>query len=278
MTRAQPLSRADGWERETSSILRAAFEHAPVAIGLCDNEGILVQANENFGRLFGRTPGALHGTSFLELVHPDIRQRVLVRYLASLVGEADSGSGFADQTELMCLAADGSAMTVQMTWSLTAPSPAGEQYIVIHLQKPLTDSDIAAELAEVSHRFDLAFELSPAAISVVNVDGSYEQANSAFTTLFAYTQDELRTMTIQDLTHPDDLTTTQDAYRRLLDGVIDQHQTIKRYIGGDGRVILCRRTVAVTRRTDGSPEYFVVLAEPIEVSGRHSVLATTAGP
>jgi PAS domain S-box-containing protein len=114
--------------------------------------------------------------------------------------------------------------------------------------------------------------LDTARVGIVKTDlnGRILQPNPAYGRLLGYSSDELRALTVGQITHPDDR--IEDA--KLLDamrrGESDVYRREKRYLTKDGHVVNALLTVALLRDAEGRPESTVGVVEDI---GEHLRLA-----
>ena len=81
------------------------------------------------------------------------------------------------------------------------------------------------------------FDNAAIGMAVVSVDGSWLQVNEALCKLVGYSEQELRAMSFQRLTHPDDLKHLQSCIQRVLEGYIQSHEQEKRYIHEQGHTV-----------------------------------------
>jgi PAS domain S-box-containing protein len=135
------------------SVLWTAFEHAPVGVGVCDQDGVFVLVNDFLARLLRRRRADVTGRPFLSFIHPDERTTSLACYFRALVAAAATGHTIEPgDTELRCLAGDGSPIWVKARWSMTAPGPDRHQYAIVHLSDLTGRKRLEAELAETQQR------------------------------------------------------------------------------------------------------------------------------
>ncbi|WP_200328613.1 PAS domain S-box protein [Thiocystis violacea] len=119
-------------------------------------------------------------------------------------------------------------------------------------------------LRESEARFLSIFEQAAVGIAQVAPDGRWLRVNRKLCEILGYPGDALMDMTFQDITHPDDLDTDLEQVRRMLAREIDDYSMEKRYIRKDGGVVWIHLTVALTLKSDGSPDYFISVIEDIQ--------------
>lgn len=122
----------------------------------------------------------------------------------------------------------------------------------------------ASSLARSSQkRFLDTFEHAAAGITHVDRSGRLMQVNSTFCRMVGYTEDELKQMRFQDFTHPDDIGPDERLLRQTLEGQRNTYSLDKRYIHKDGYPVWAHLTVALMRRPDGNPDYFISVVQDI---------------
>lgn len=127
------------------------------------------------------------------------------------------------------------------------------------------DDDVAARrLAEAEDRFRAAFENAAIGMTVTSLEGYWLRVNQAFCDLVGRTEDELLGRSVQEITHPDDLAVTTDAFAQLLAGESARAIDEKRYLRPDGTPVWVLRSASLVRR-DGQPSYFISQAIDITV-------------
>jgi PAS domain S-box-containing protein len=122
------------------------------------------------------------------------------------------------------------------------------------------------ELRASEERFRTYFEHSLLPMAITLPDKSWDKINDRLIDLLGYSREELRTMTWAELTHPEDLEPDFRQFRRMLAGEIKDYPLEKRFIRKDGEVVDTILSVALVRKTDGSPDY--VLAQLQDITER----------
>jgi two-component system, sensor histidine kinase and response regulator len=120
-----------------------------------------------------------------------------------------------------------------------------------------------AALAASEERFRLAFEVAGIGMAIVGLKGGFVQVNRALCEIVGYKEDELRTKTFQEITHPDDLDTDLANLKDLLAGLTTSYQMEKRYIHRCGYTVWVRLTVALVRDLQNRPVHFISQIEDI---------------
>lgn len=118
-------------------------------------------------------------------------------------------------------------------------------------------------LCEARSHFRHLMERTRVAVAVVGLDGRIVQVNPELCELLGYPEAQLLQMGLAEVTHPDDRGKSRADFARMVDGTLDRHQTIKRYVHRDGRVFYCRRRAVAAPGTDGRPRSILVIIEPV---------------
>ncbi len=88
----------------------------------------------------------------------------------------------------------------------------------------------AAVLRISEEQFRLAIEHAPIGMALVAPSGRWIRVNQAVCDLVGYTQEELKKIDFQSITHPDDLEADLELARKLLNDEIQTYQLDKRYV------------------------------------------------
>lgn len=120
-----------------------------------------------------------------------------------------------------------------------------------------------SQLREIENRFEATFEQAAVGIALVAPDGHWLRVNHKLCDIIGYTPDELLTKTFQNITFPDDLDSDLEFVRQMLAKQIDSYSMEKRYSRKDGSIVWVNLSVALTRKPDGSPDYFISVIEDI---------------
>ncbi|MHC5114574.1 MAG: PAS domain S-box protein [Planctomycetota bacterium] len=90
------------------------------------------------------------------------------------------------------------------------------------------------ELEESEQRFRTAFWSAPTGLIINRPDGRFVQVNDTFAKMLGYTQTEVATKTMADVTLPEDLPDYEARVARLLAGRMDSFDVEKQYVCKDG--------------------------------------------
>ncbi|QIZ70759.1 PAS domain-containing sensor histidine kinase [Oxynema aestuarii] len=120
---------------------------------------------------------------------------------------------------------------------------------------------------ENRERFRLAFENAPIGMAIASLEpekkGTLLRANTALCRMLGYSHAELKQLTIERVSHPDDWKIDLDLAYKLLAGDIDRYQIEKRYIHKQGHIVWGNLAVSLVRNEVGEPLYAICHVEDI---------------
>jgi PAS domain S-box-containing protein len=113
-------------------------------------------------------------------------------------------------------------------------------------------------------RFETTFDQAAVGMALLAQDGRWLRVNRRLCDITGYSEGELLARTFQQITDPDDLAATLANAHRLLAGEIGTFAMEKRYLRKDGSVVWVATGVAMVRKVDGSPDYFISAVTDIQ--------------
>ena len=119
------------------------------------------------------------------------------------------------------------------------------------------------KLRESEQRFFGAFQHAAIGMALVRPDGRFLRVNEAVCRMLGYSEEEFLTLSIADITHPDDYADDAAQLQQMLEGGSDAYQMEKRNLHKDGHVVYFQLSVSLVRDENGKPLYFVSQVEDI---------------
>lgn len=117
-------------------------------------------------------------------------------------------------------------------------------------------------------QFRQVFEKGPVGMMLVTLGGDIIKVNTAFCSMVGYSEGELRKVTIDGITHRDDVGKDVERQAMLAAGEIASYRTEKRFLTHSGELIWALVTVSVVREADGAALYGVRIIEDITARKR----------
>lgn len=133
---------------------------------------------------------------------------------------------------------------------------------------------IENELRTSEERFRNSFEFSGIGMALVSTEGKWLQVNKRLCDILGYTQEELKQLTFQDITHPEDLDLDLGYVQSMLKGEIETYEMEKRYFHKTGKIVWVLLNVSMVCGVDGKPLYFISQINNITIRKKYEVALT----
>ncbi|MFM6157726.1 MAG: PAS domain S-box protein, partial [Sphaerospermopsis kisseleviana] len=118
-------------------------------------------------------------------------------------------------------------------------------------------------LQENEELFRNTFEQAAVGMIHIDLDRRFLRVNQCFCDIVGYSMAELLTLTVPEITHPEDKIHGWDLREKLFTGEIQNFTREKRYIRTDGLTVWANVTVTLLRSPNGEPKYFIAIVEDI---------------
>lgn len=118
-------------------------------------------------------------------------------------------------------------------------------------------------LARSERQYEVTFQKAGVGIAHVSNNGQWLHLNDRYCEILGYSFEELKQMTFQELTYPEDLPTELALSRQLLKREINYYTIEKRYIRKDGSLLWVNLTCSIAWDDEGKFEYMVAVAKDI---------------
>jgi PAS domain S-box-containing protein len=246
MAAAQRIAHFGSWELELTNSK--------------DVDSNALRWSDEMYRIAGYAPGAVEVSNelFFNLVHPEDRESIR-QAVETAIRERREYS-----IVHRLIRADGETRVVQETAQIFFDETTGHPAKIVGTAHDITEQRKAEEeLRESEERFASAFEHAPNGVALVSPEGRWLKTNQAIRDLFGYTEEELKTRTIVDLTHPDDIERSWEHVRSAIAGDFRSLQIEKRYIHKRGNVISALLNISLIRDARGQPHHFVTQIQDI---------------
>jgi len=238
----------------------ALVQEASDIIIVADPSGRLRYVSPAFDRILGYSADTIRARPATEILHPDD--------LASLRARSTGFSGAWREglrAEIRLRDRDGAWRWFEATVTnhLENPKVRG---IVSNLHDITERKQADEALREAHERFLSAFENAPIGIAMVDLDGRFLRANSAYGRIVGYPGPRLCTISVHDLTHPQDRESSKAEMARFVSKTTDMSDTYrmeKRYLNAEGHEVWVSVNVSCVRDDQGRPVYLIEQIEDV---------------
>ncbi len=243
-------------------------------------EGVITAWNRGAERQFGYSPQESIGSSIEMLDAPGATN--------STREDGLSGRGLSGIETQLCHR-QGRTVDVSLTVS-PIKEPDGALVGLSYIARDITERKVAERaLRDLQDGFRAAFEHAPIGVALESIDaqarGRLLQVNGSLCEITGYSSQELLDMTLEQLTHPDDLEEERRLVDRLLAGEMPNYSLEKRYLRRDGSTVWVMHNASTVYNPAGKMLYAVAQVEDISerkaaqesLSQAHNELEQRAG-
>jgi PAS domain S-box-containing protein len=145
----------------------------------------------------------------------------------------------------------------------SAVSPAHQSTPIDSQEILQRSSALELALRESEELYRSTFEAADLGVAHQAPDGHWLQVNDKLCDIVGYTRAELRQLTFQDITYPDDLPLDLEHLQKMRADLLDRYSAEKRYIRKDGSLVWVNLRVSAVRDRSRSIQRFIVVVEEI---------------
>jgi PAS domain S-box-containing protein len=230
------------------------LKYANDIIFLTDRNMVIIEANDRATEAYQRDRNELIGMSLSKISAPGTVKAI--ENESRILEE----KGFSTY-ETVHVRKDGTQLPVEI--SARKVEIEGVKYFQ-SICRDITERKFAEEtLRESEERFRKIFEESPISIAMTGKDLSIIRANAAFCKMLGYKEEELKSVTLRNFTHPDYIAGDDVSFLRMVAEEIPVYHTENRYIRKDKTVIWGSATMSIIRNNNDEVQYFLAMIEDI---------------
>jgi diguanylate cyclase (GGDEF)-like protein/PAS domain S-box-containing protein len=253
---------AEAAYRDTSEMFEAGFAHAPNGVAMIGLDGRFLRVNEALCAMLGRTGPELVGHPTVEVCHPDDVGATVDAYRAMDFATAPVS------IEKRYLRPDGEVVWAFCRGIVVRDEDGEPSYIVTHFVDFTARKLAERREAQAELRFERAFADAPIGMALVDLDGGFLKVNRSLREITGYPEQQLLGLTLQEITHPEDLEADRDQVAALLAGETERYAVEQVYFAARGQLIWTKVARSLVRDSDGQPVHFIVHIEDISARKR----------
>jgi len=236
---------------------RALFRDVPTMVVILDASGKMILVNPRCTSQLGYTIDELEGQSVLKLFHEDDRAAVTEELQRCL---ENPNQVCRWQFHKVCKC--GELLWVEET-AQTVYDLNGAPNVLVVCQDVAKHKRMEEYLQESEERFHAMLNQVAVGIVDMGAHGRWLWINRKFCEIVGYTEEELKELTVKDITHPDDVEASLQHLQYLLDGKLKSYSLEKRYLRKNGSIVWANTTVSMVADPAGNPRYFIGVIEDI---------------
>jgi PAS domain S-box-containing protein len=236
---------------------RALYRDNPTMIVTLDADFTMLSVNRFCASQLGFTIDELEGQPVLKLFHEDDRPAVAEQLQMCMQNPHQ-----VYRWQYRKVSKDGMLLWVEEI-AQAVHDLNGVLNILVVCQDITERKRMEQALQESEERFRATFNQVAVGIGHVAPDGRWLRINQKYCDIVGYTEEELKALTIKEITHPDDLETSMHHFQLLLEGKLGNYSLEKRYICKDGSTVWVNLTASMVFDAGGNPIFAVGVVEDI---------------
>ena len=243
---------------------RLAIATKGAGVGIWDYD--IVENNlvwdENMYRLYGIRKNDFTGVyeAWQSSVHPEDIEKGSEEIAQAISGKKEFN------TEFRVVWPDGQVRYIRAI-AVTQRDANGNAVKMIGTNWDITELKRAQlELVRSEESFTGAFENSASGMVIVDLKGKWIRVNSSLCTSLGYKEKELLSLTINDITHPEDLNNDKVLLEKVMDGSLATYQTEKRFYHKKGHIVHAVLTVTAVKDINSNLSHFI--SQIMDISSR----------
>lgn len=219
-------------------------------------EGHVKYANPSGQKILGlKEHGLVKDLYFVDLVEEKYKQVVIDR-LTKAAKEREL-----PKEEVLVRRLDGRVIDIEM--KAIGFSYKGKQAVQLLFRDITEIKKSETELKQSEERYKAIYDQAYIGIVKMDISGHFLQANQQFCQMLGYNDEELRDITIFDITHPDDRQMSKDLFFALQNKEVERISLEKKYLHKGGAVVKSNITSVLVCDNQNKPDYFVTVTEDI---------------
>jgi PAS domain S-box-containing protein len=234
------------------------FQNTSAGIVIASPAGVLLDANPAFCSFLGYTRDELLKRHVLDITHPGDYEETHARLSEAMAGRTNSFT-----LKKRYIRKDGTTVWGQVSSNWFFDEKSRPLHSVAIIQDITEQKCMEEALIESEERFRATFNQAAVGLAHAGLDGHWLRVNQKLCDIVGYSEEELKRLAFQDITHPDDLQTSMDWHQRMLAGEIQHYAFEKRYLRPDGSAVWANVTVSLVRESAGSSGYLLAVVEDI---------------
>ena len=235
------------------------IESAPDAMFVLEQSGTIRLTNAMAERLFGYQHAELMGMDIAANLIPErFRERQRKYFLDFLENPVNNQSSFG--IDLFGKRKDGSEFPMEV--DLSRLDATNGYWVAINVHDISERKQVEMALRESEETYRALFENAGDAIFLTDLEGKILQANQKSAQLLGFGQKELCTLSILDLTMPEELSEVRWNMEKLIDGA-KLAPYVRHYLTRSGEALPTENNTVLVTDANGNPKFFQNISRDI---------------
>jgi PAS domain S-box-containing protein len=256
--------------KESELKSRTLIEQLSEGIALIDDKGKIIEWNDSMEKITGRKRENALNLYFWEMQYEHLlperrnseRYKQLNNMLVGALKKKDS-EVFNKTFEMPIVHLNGEIRIIEST---IFPIFLGEKFFVGNVSRDITEQKkTETVLHEREELFRKIFDESSIGMVMSDEKSNFTRVNEMSCKMLGYTEEELKSKTYLDITHPDykELDYEIEIVRKIKTGELQQYKTEKPYLKKNKEIFWGSLTLSAIRNNEGVFKYFLALIEDI---------------
>jgi len=238
--------------------LKQAVDNTGEIVFLTDKEGVFTFVNPAFTATYGFSSDEVVGKCTPRIIKSGLMDDDYYKLFGETILRGKEATG-----EQINKTKDGLLLNIEFSHSATFDE---KNNIIgfLAIQRNITDKKKKeVELRDSEERYRNLFELAPVGISSVNLNGKFLHCNATLERILGYSENELKNMSFNDITYPEDRAIGNEALVDLFAGKYNTTTLEKRYIRKDGQIIWVNINISMIYDDNGKQLYPLTITQDI---------------
>jgi PAS domain S-box-containing protein len=225
-----------------------------------------IYVGESYSSIFGHQfeNNIITALECENFVHPEDRASYFEK-----IDKAIEGTDYKWFDEYRYLKSDGSYAYVNDKAIIIRNDEGKAIRMIGAMQDITTERKLKDQLQQSEEQFKGAFENSAVGMALVNTEGFYKEVNDRLSDMFGYSNQEMKSMTFQEITHDEDLEIDLDYKDQLDSGKISNFSSEKRFIHKNKSIVWVHMSVSLAKNNKNEIIHYIV--QIIDISNRKKV-------
>jgi diguanylate cyclase (GGDEF)-like protein/PAS domain S-box-containing protein len=237
-------------------LYKTIMEASPVAMLVVEGDGSIILCNRAAEQTFGYSTSELTGMNLNTIVpYRNPIENLVDRFAAGQPAERIVSHN------INGIRKDRSQLEARVSLSPIAFENRQTIFVTIIDQTALNTAKQG--LKESEARFRAMFKFAPIGMAIIGIDGRWLKVNSELCEMLGFTEDELLSRTMLDLTHPEDMHGSLNLLHQSVSGELDQYRMQARYFHKNGNTVWISSSICKILDAAGNPLHLIAQMENI---------------